>query len=219
MTEMSEYNLGFCGLLEEWVEMLVCWIVEGEVWFFFFFQAEDGIRDLTVTGVQTCALPIFGSPGNAAYTFRRNSSGNWVQAQKLVPAVPADGFGTAVAIDRDMILVGAPSVDLEGGDRGSLTPDFDIAGGAVFGFLPGASGCIESFKLRVFTYTRNGSGVLARGITSRQGPVTGMGLSNNALLTGAFIDQLSCRFVCVRIAHLRRQPIRAVRSAWANRRS
>src|SRR5204863_2888762 len=27
--------------------------------FFFFFQAEDGIRDLYVTGVQTCALPIF----------------------------------------------------------------------------------------------------------------------------------------------------------------
>src|SRR2546430_12097608 len=28
---------------------------------FFFFQAEDGIRDLTVTGVQTCALPILKS--------------------------------------------------------------------------------------------------------------------------------------------------------------
>src|SRR2546430_13700295 len=28
----------------------------GVMWFF--FQAEDGIRDLTVTGVQTCALPI-----------------------------------------------------------------------------------------------------------------------------------------------------------------
>src|SRR2546430_4235224 len=28
------------------------------LWFVFFFQAEDGIRDLTVTGVQTCALPI-----------------------------------------------------------------------------------------------------------------------------------------------------------------
>src|SRR5260370_30587686 len=26
---------------------------------FFFFQAEDGIRDSSVTGVQTCALPIF----------------------------------------------------------------------------------------------------------------------------------------------------------------
>src|SRR5688500_19932671 len=29
---------------------------------FFFFQAEDGIRDYKVTGVQTCALPIFGKP-------------------------------------------------------------------------------------------------------------------------------------------------------------
>src|SRR3712207_3299331 len=27
--------------------------------YFFFFQAEDGIRDIGVTGVQTCALPIF----------------------------------------------------------------------------------------------------------------------------------------------------------------
>ena len=27
--------------------------------FFFFFQAEDGIRDIGVTGVQTCALPIY----------------------------------------------------------------------------------------------------------------------------------------------------------------
>src|SRR5256885_8142850 len=28
-------------------------------WLFFFFQAEDGIRDYKVTGVQTCALPIY----------------------------------------------------------------------------------------------------------------------------------------------------------------
>src|SRR2546430_6484254 len=33
-------------------------LVSGFSFFFFFFQAEDGIRDLTVTGVQTCALPI-----------------------------------------------------------------------------------------------------------------------------------------------------------------
>src|SRR5690606_41006452 len=39
---------------------------------YFFFQAEDGIRDFHVTGVQTCALPIFErsdahteAPGNA----------------------------------------------------------------------------------------------------------------------------------------------------------
>src|SRR5690554_7629729 len=29
------------------------------LFFFFFFQAEDGIRDADVTGVQTCALPIY----------------------------------------------------------------------------------------------------------------------------------------------------------------
>src|SRR5262249_56454987 len=33
-----------------WYSGLLC--------FFFFFQAEDGIRDWSVTGVQTCALPI-----------------------------------------------------------------------------------------------------------------------------------------------------------------
>src|SRR5439155_4672902 len=32
---------------------------------FFFFQAEDGIRDGHVTGVQTCALPIFGGSASA----------------------------------------------------------------------------------------------------------------------------------------------------------
>src|SRR2546430_4544491 len=37
-----------------------------------FFQAEDGIRDLTVTGVQTCALPIWSA---AADTTRRTPSG------------------------------------------------------------------------------------------------------------------------------------------------
>src|SRR2546427_7641523 len=34
------------------------WLLIVFLIFFFFFQAEDGIRDLTVTGVQTCALPI-----------------------------------------------------------------------------------------------------------------------------------------------------------------
>src|SRR5205809_5394573 len=31
---------------------------------FFFFQAEDGIRDVAVTGVQTCALPISAPPAH-----------------------------------------------------------------------------------------------------------------------------------------------------------
>src|SRR5438067_11808242 len=37
--------------------------VNDHSFFFFFFQAEDGIRDRNVTGVQTCALPI-------SYTWR-----------------------------------------------------------------------------------------------------------------------------------------------------
>src|SRR2546430_7672560 len=40
-----------CGCLSI-VQLMACYV-------FLFFQAEDGIRDLTVTGVQTCALPIY----------------------------------------------------------------------------------------------------------------------------------------------------------------
>src|SRR2546430_5023307 len=51
----------------EWASVVV-------VCFFFFFQAEDGIRDLTVTGVQTCALPIYpfagSNPAGSADVFR-----------------------------------------------------------------------------------------------------------------------------------------------------
>ena len=40
------------------VEQCVCVCLCVCVCFCFFFQAEDGIRDSPVTGVQTCALPI-----------------------------------------------------------------------------------------------------------------------------------------------------------------
>src|SRR5258707_9995647 len=39
-------------MVEEFVSSLLF------IFYFFFFQAEDGIRDIGVTGVQTCALPI-----------------------------------------------------------------------------------------------------------------------------------------------------------------
>ena len=43
----------------------------GKVWMIFFFQAEDGIRDRLVTGVQTCALPIsVGRTGDDAASFQ-----------------------------------------------------------------------------------------------------------------------------------------------------
>src|SRR3712207_7428217 len=40
------------------------------IYLFFFFQAEDGIRDIGVTGVQTCALPIF--------VDERHNGGGWL---------------------------------------------------------------------------------------------------------------------------------------------
>src|SRR2546422_3465027 len=50
------------------------------IYVFFFFQAEDGIRDVAVTGVQTCALPISGSrsmrPRNAR-ALSRTSDQTW----------------------------------------------------------------------------------------------------------------------------------------------
>src|SRR6267143_4456440 len=49
--------------------------------FFFFFQAEDGIRDGTVTGVQTCALPIL--VGNGI-----NGPGTWIRDVRIGARYP-----------------------------------------------------------------------------------------------------------------------------------
>src|SRR6266853_245204 len=62
---------------------------------FFFFQAEDGIRDLTVTGVQTCALPIWPLPP-AQKPSRPPMSpmpGTW----QMPPAATAGEAGCAVS--------------------------------------------------------------------------------------------------------------------------
>src|SRR2546427_8776522 len=68
------------------------------IFFFFFFQAEDGIRDLTVTGVQTCALPISSGSrsgkdrprGRSGHT-ARSPEGPWAATN---PA-PGQGAGPA----------------------------------------------------------------------------------------------------------------------------
>src|SRR3712207_9234210 len=49
--------------------------------FVFFFQAEDGIRDIGVTGVQTCALPIW-----ARAASRRRGGGRRSRARAAPPA-------------------------------------------------------------------------------------------------------------------------------------
>src|SRR5256886_12470115 len=68
------------------------WTVPDGV-FFFFFQAEDGIRDLTVTGVQTCALPISVlGPGGDAGVIR-------VRDAEFGLAVTVDGNSRYVRLD------------------------------------------------------------------------------------------------------------------------
>src|SRR5256885_5045915 len=65
------------------------------VYFFFFFQAEDGIRDYKVTGVQTCALPISPliaahplAPGGGVHGVRGRAEGEDIKDHRLVVADP-----------------------------------------------------------------------------------------------------------------------------------
>src|SRR5436305_13616423 len=54
---------------------------------FFFFQAEDGIRDADVTGVQTCALPILSSASTRVMGTSRNATSATASAR--TPPTPS----------------------------------------------------------------------------------------------------------------------------------
>src|SRR2546430_5364434 len=73
---------------------------------FFFFQAEDGIRDLTVTGVQTCALPISAPKYITELHYRQDRRGFNRPGYTHLYIVPSDG-GTARAITSGDWSVGA----------------------------------------------------------------------------------------------------------------
>src|SRR5437867_12939736 len=61
--------------------------------FFFFFQAEDGIRDRTVTGVQTCALPISaGGTCSSQGSVRRKGQGPEPGVLPVVGRPGSDSF-------------------------------------------------------------------------------------------------------------------------------
>src|SRR6476661_8324250 len=49
-----------------YMKIYFCYLILQYFFFFFFFQAEDGIRDSSVTGVQTCALPISSTTKSAS---------------------------------------------------------------------------------------------------------------------------------------------------------
>src|SRR5258706_2197158 len=73
---------------------------------FFFFQAEDGIRDWSVTGVQTCALPIFSNP----YDPRENVHAGAQYLKFLI-----DRFGQDVRLALAAYNAGEGAVDRNGG--------------------------------------------------------------------------------------------------------
>src|SRR5690349_24842928 len=59
-------------------------------WYCFFFQAEDGIRDLYVTGVQTCALPIFTPNAAPPASVEKCFIGRTIRAYAKIP-ITIDG--------------------------------------------------------------------------------------------------------------------------------
>src|SRR2546430_6111987 len=58
------------------------------LFFFFFFKAEAGIRDLTVTGVQTCALPICAHGSCPHGSFRRGGHRRCGRTSVHLPPAP-----------------------------------------------------------------------------------------------------------------------------------
>src|SRR3712207_7412601 len=63
------------------------------MYMYFFFQAEDGIRDIGVTGVQTCALPIseVGQVPAAAFRNRRQTLYQFRGASRAARGTPRRG--------------------------------------------------------------------------------------------------------------------------------
>src|SRR5207249_9148259 len=75
--------------------------------FFFFFQAEDGIRDRNVTGVQTCALPISGRPARRCWATSTTRPRNTSASRR--PARPGVSATSATASDWRQIEIGRAS--------------------------------------------------------------------------------------------------------------
>src|SRR5690625_7926745 len=91
----------------------------------FFFQAEDGIRDGHVTGVQTCALPIFRAgfvPGILTGPRRRVRAGALLRVRTLlrVGALPRPGheIGRASCRERVWVAVDGAGLKKKQGNRG-----------------------------------------------------------------------------------------------------
>src|SRR2546426_2732879 len=107
--------------------------------FFFFFQAEDGIRDYKVTGVQTCALPILASQVKI-FNWLATMWGGTIRA--TVPFHYAAGLVALFPIGGlSGIMHASPPVDLQQTDSYFVVAHlhYVLIGGSLFGILAGAS--------------------------------------------------------------------------------
>src|SRR2546422_5772710 len=84
--------------------------------FFFFFQAEDGIRDVAVTGVQTCALPI--SNVEARYAVLNPTSMRAAASPSArAGAAATEAMPASAAIDSSLIPFSVMRVSHHAGER------------------------------------------------------------------------------------------------------
>src|SRR3712207_5894188 len=82
--------------------------------YFFFFQAEDGIRDIGVTGVQTCALPIYLEAGALLHLHD--------PVDDLLRRLPGDRLAAGRAVRPAGARVEEPEVVVDLGDRADGRP-------------------------------------------------------------------------------------------------
>src|SRR2546430_11675037 len=120
----------------------------------FFFQAEDGIRDLTVTGVQTCALPILNisnaGPGDATgVSFTDTIDPN-------TTLVPLSGV---LATDDDYNTIGNVNINVNQANKGLLANDKDIAAGNNTGMTagPGTVSSAQCAACNIVTINSDGT--------------------------------------------------------------
>src|SRR5204862_5542982 len=67
--------------------------------YYYFLQAENGIRDLYVTGVQTCALPIYGKSTMVSVEYAVACTPSTGAAMRPRPGAPATAYSTLTIVD------------------------------------------------------------------------------------------------------------------------
>src|SRR5699024_11800716 len=94
--------------------------------YFFFFQAEDGIRDRNVTGVQTCALPISLTPKKPNSALRKYARVRLSNNMEVTAYIP--GIGHNLQEHSVVLLKGGRVKDLPGVRYHIIRGTLDTAG-------------------------------------------------------------------------------------------